>query len=61
MPQSVAAYAPARDMAAADRAKRLVRKLYREDIGKYGGLAAKRVRKNWSIAKSRRGPAPVTS
>lgn len=44
MPQSVAAYAPARDMAAADRAKRLVLKLYREDIGKYGGLAAKRVR-----------------
>lgn len=75
MPQSVAAYAPARDMAAADRAKRLVLKLYREDIGKYGGLAAKRVRavsmqsraswrsmrRNWSIAKSRRGPAPVTS
>ena len=44
MPQAVAAYAPARNMAAADRAKRLVLKLYREDIGKYGGLAAKRVR-----------------
>ena len=44
MPQSVAAYAPSRDMAAADRAKRLVLKLYREDIEKYGGTAAKRIR-----------------
>ena len=44
MPQSVAAYAPKRDMAAADRAKRMVLKIYREDIEKYGGMAAKRVR-----------------
>ncbi|MBW3092935.1 ATP-binding protein [Bifidobacterium sp. 82T10] len=44
MPQAVAAYAPSRDMAAADRAKRMVLKLYREDIEKYGGLAAKRIR-----------------
>lgn len=43
MPQSVAAYAPSRDMVAADKAKRLVLKLYREDIGKYGGIAAKRI------------------
>lgn len=44
MPQSVAAYAPNRDMAAADRAKRMVLKIYREDIEKYGGMAAKRIR-----------------
>lgn len=75
MPQSVAAYAPARDMAAADRAKRLVLKLYREDIGKYGGLAAKRVRavfnaipgqlakheKKLVYSQVEEGPAPVTS
>lgn len=44
MPQAVVAYTPSRDMAAADRAKRMVPKLYREDIEKYGGLAAKRIR-----------------
>lgn len=44
MPQAVAAYVPGRDMAAADRMKRLILKLYREDIEKYGGLAAKRIR-----------------
>ncbi|KFI50699.1 ATP-binding protein [Bifidobacterium biavatii] len=44
MPQAVAAYTPSRDMAAADRAKRMVLKLYREDIEKYGDLAAKRIR-----------------
>lgn len=44
MPQSVAAYAPNRDMTAADRAKRMVLKIYREDIEKYGGMAAKRIR-----------------
>lgn len=44
MPQAVAAYETSRDMAAADRAKRMVLKLYREDIEKYGGLAAKRIR-----------------
>ena len=44
MPQSVTAYAPNRDMAAADRAKRMVLKIYREDIEKYGGTAAKRIR-----------------
>lgn len=44
MPQAVAAYADGRDMAAADRAKRLVLRLYREDIEKYGGVAAKRLK-----------------
>ena len=44
MPQSVTAYAPNRDMAAADRAKRMVLKIYREDIEKYGGTAAQRIR-----------------
>lgn len=44
MPQSVAAYLPSRDMAAADQAKRLILRLYREDIEKYGGLAAKRIK-----------------
>lgn len=36
MPQAVAVYADKRNMDAADRAKRLVLKLYREDIDKYG-------------------------
>ncbi len=44
LPQSVAAYESGRDMIAADRAKRLVLKLYREDIEKYGGNAAKRIK-----------------
>lgn len=44
MPQAVDAYAQGRDMAAADHAKRLVLKLYRDDIEKYGGLAAKRIK-----------------
>lgn len=44
MPQAVQAYLPGRDMVAAERAKQLVLKLYREDIGKYGGLSAKRIK-----------------
>ena len=44
MPQAVAAYLPKRDLLAADRAKRLVLKIYRDDIEKYGGIAAKRVK-----------------
>lgn len=44
MPQSVAAYVPSRDMMAADRMKRMILKIYREDIEKYGELAAKRIR-----------------
>lgn len=44
MPQAVAAYEPERDLMAAERAKRLILKLYREDIEKYGGLASKRIK-----------------
>lgn len=44
LPQAVAAYSVHRDLAAADRAKRLVLKLYRDDIEKYGGMAAKRIK-----------------
>ncbi len=44
MPQSVAAYAKDRNLAAADHAKRLVINLYRNDIEKYGGFAAKRIK-----------------
>ena len=44
MPQSVVAYFPERDLASSDRAKRLIIKLYRDDIEKYGGLAAKRIK-----------------
>ena len=44
MPQAVAAYAQGRDMAAADRVKRNVLGLYRNDIEKYGGTDAKRIK-----------------
>ena len=44
MPQAVAAYAEGRDLAAADKAKRLVLKLYRDDIEKHGGMASKRIK-----------------
>ena len=44
MPQSVAAYADGRDLIAADRAKGLILGLYRNDIEKRGGLAAKRIK-----------------
>ena len=44
MPQAVAAYVAERDLMAADRAKRLILGLYRNDIEKHGGLAAKRVK-----------------
>lgn len=44
MPQSVAAYADGRDLMAADRAKGLILGLYRNDIEKRGGLAAKRIK-----------------
>jgi predicted AAA+ superfamily ATPase len=44
MPQAVAAYADGRDLMAADRAKRLILGLYRNDIEKHGGLAAKRIK-----------------
>lgn len=44
LPQAVAAYADGRDLVAADHAKALVLKLYRDDIEKYGGAAAKRIK-----------------
>lgn len=44
MPQAVAAYHDGRDMIAADRAKQLILKLYREDIEKYGGNTSKRIK-----------------
>ena len=44
MPQAVLAYADGRDLAHADRAKRSMLKLYRDDIEKYGGLSSKRIK-----------------
>ncbi|EEZ91418.1 hypothetical protein HMPREF0578_0456 [Mobiluncus mulieris 28-1] len=44
MPAAVAAYAQGRDLAGAQKAKQLVVKLYRDDIEKYGGTEAKRVK-----------------
>lgn len=44
MPQAVSAYFPNRDLNKADKAKRLIIKLYRDDIEKYGGVAAKRIK-----------------
>ena len=44
MPQAVAAYAEGRDMPAADKVKRGVLRLYRNDIEKYGGSDAKRIK-----------------
>lgn len=44
MPQAVSAYFPGRGLDKADKAKRLIIKLYRDDIEKYGGLAAKRIK-----------------
>jgi len=44
MPQAVEAYGLERDIIAADRAKRLILKIYRDDIEKYGGTASKRIK-----------------
>ncbi|WP_217953115.1 ATP-binding protein [Adlercreutzia caecimuris] len=44
MPQAVVAYGSQRDMVGADKAKRAILKLYRDDIEKYGGTAAKRIK-----------------
>ena len=44
MPQAVAAYIPDRDLAKADRTKKIIINLYRNDIEKYGGTAAKRIK-----------------
>ncbi len=44
MPQSVDAYVGARDMMSSDKAKRLILNLYRNDVEKHGGTAAKRIK-----------------
>lgn len=44
MPQAVEAYQEDRDLAAADRSKRMILNLYRNDIEKYGGTAGKRIK-----------------
>lgn len=44
MPQAVSAYVQGRDLAAADRAKKMIINLYRNDIEKYGGSDAKRIK-----------------
>lgn len=43
MPQAVAAYLPAQDFAAVDRVKRMIIRLYREDIAKHGGADRQRI------------------
>ncbi|WEV46702.1 AAA family ATPase [Bifidobacterium sp. ESL0690] len=43
MPQAVTAYARTHDFGAVDRTKRLILKLYREDIAKHGGTSQLRV------------------
>lgn len=44
MPQAVAAYVPNRDMGAADKAKRSILQLYRNDVEKYGRNDSKRIK-----------------
>ncbi len=45
MPQAVSAYIDGgRDMVAADRTKRMILDLYRNDIEKYGGMTSKRIK-----------------
>lgn len=44
MPQAVEAYVHGRDFVVVDRAKKKILKLYRDDIEKYGGAAAKRIK-----------------
>ena len=44
MPQSVDAYVGTRDMMSSDKAKRLILDLYRNDVEKHGGTAAKRIK-----------------
>lgn len=43
MPQAVVAYAEGRDLAKAERAKRVILRLYREDIAKFGGDQAHKI------------------
>ena len=47
MPQAVAAFANGRDLKSAERAKRLVLDLYRDDIGKFAGRLKHKVRAIW--------------
>ncbi|WP_302962231.1 ATP-binding protein [uncultured Adlercreutzia sp.] len=44
MPQAVAAYVDARDFGKVERAKKAILRLYREDIAKYGGEDAHKIR-----------------
>lgn len=44
MPQSVDAYVGTRNMMSSDKAKRLILNLYRNDVEKHGGTAAKRIK-----------------
>ena len=44
MPQAVSAYAQGRNLEAAERAKKNIIRLYREDIAKYGGEQAYKIR-----------------
>lgn len=43
MPQAVGAYSHGRDLAGAERAKRLILRLYREDVAKFGGGDAHKI------------------
>lgn len=45
MPQAVEAYTEGRDFSKVNRAKNLIVTLYRNDIEKYGGLAAKKIKR----------------
>ena len=47
MPQAVKAFADGRDIKAAERAKRMVLDLYRDDIGKFAGRLKHKVRAIW--------------
>ena len=47
MPQSVAAFADGRDIAGAETAKRMVLRLYGNDIGKFAGRLKDKVRQIW--------------
>ena len=47
MPQSVAAFADSRDMAGSEAAKRMILRLYGDDIGKFAGRLKDKVRQVW--------------
>ena len=44
MPQAVAAYREGSNLVAADKSKRMILKLYRNDIEKYGGMGSKKIK-----------------